>query len=136
MIRASAQKDIPAIKALMQSEDGFWSETWRSDTLERGLTSSAGLSFVWDEANQILGFVCAHDLGFRGYLSELVVAPGARSRGIGEALVRHVEQILGERGCTVLISDVWKNAVNFYRLLGWSEPDVVLLRKRLEKKHE
>ena len=81
MIRATTQNDIPAIKALMQSEEGFWSEAWRSDTLKRGLTSSAGLSFVWDEANQILGFVCAHDLGFRGYLSELVVAAGARSRG-------------------------------------------------------
>ncbi len=133
MIRPVTQDDIPAIKGLMQSEPGFWSDAWRSDALERGITSSSGLSFVWDETSQILGFVCAHDLGFRGYLSELVVAPGSRSRGIGEALVRHVERILGERGCTVLISDVWKDAVSFYRLLGWSEPDVVLLRKQLVK---
>jgi len=31
-------------------------------------------------------------------------------------------------------ADVWKDAVGFYRALGWSEPDVILLRKKLEPK--
>jgi predicted N-acetyltransferase YhbS len=69
MIRQATQNDIPAIKALMQSEPGFWQESWRHDVLERGLVASGGLSFVWDEAGQVLGFACAHDLGFRAYLS-------------------------------------------------------------------
>jgi len=45
--------------------------------------------------------------------------------------VRQVEQELTERNCAVLISDVWKNAEGFYRALGWTSPDVVLLRQRL-----
>ena len=79
----------------------------------------------------MLGFVCAHDLGFRAYLSELIVAPNARHKGIGHRLVEHIENTLRTRGCPVLISDVWRSAEGFYRPLGWSEPDVTLLCKRL-----
>jgi predicted N-acetyltransferase YhbS len=131
MIRQATPNDITAIKALMQSEPGFWHDSWRNDVLERGLAAADGLAFVWDEAGQILGFVCANDLGFRAYLNELIVVRKARTRGIGTRLVQKVEQELRSRGCAILISDVWRDAVGFYRALGWSEPDVTLLRKKL-----
>lgn len=86
MIRSVTKEDIPNIRKLMESEPGFWQESWRYDVLERGLDSAGGLAFVWEETGQILGFVCAHDLGFRGYLSELIVAKSARNRGIGKHL--------------------------------------------------
>jgi hypothetical protein len=57
----------------MRSEPGFWQDSWREDVLERGLDASGGLAFVWEEGGQILGFICAHDLRFRAYLSELIV---------------------------------------------------------------
>jgi predicted N-acetyltransferase YhbS len=134
MIRKVEQNDIPAIKALMQSEPGFWQDVWRPDVLERGLASSGDLSFVWEEDGQVIGFVCAHDFGFRSYLSELIVKRSARNRDIGTKLVERIHQELSERGCAVLISDVWKDAEDFYKALGWSEPDAKLLRKRLEVK--
>lgn len=115
----------------MQSVPGLWHEDWREDVLERAIRSADGLAFVWADGAQILGFVCAHDLGFRGYLSALVVAEKARGRGIGRQLVRQVERELAARGCVVLISDVWKGAEGFYRALGWASPDVILLRHRL-----
>jgi predicted N-acetyltransferase YhbS len=131
MIRQATQKDIPAIRALMQSEPGFWQDSWRHDVLERALVSSGGIAFVWEEGGQVLGFVCAHDLGFRGYLSELILKNSERGRGIGTKLVDQVYQEVSARGCSVLISDVWHDAEEFYKSLGWSEPDVKLLRKRL-----
>ena len=133
MIRQATPNDIPTIKALMQSEPGFWHDSWRSDVLERGLAAADGLAFVWDEAGQILGFVCANDLGFRAYLNELIVAREARARGIGTRLVQKIEQELRSRGCATLISDVWRDAVGFYGALGWSEPDVTFLRKKLDE---
>jgi len=133
MIRQATRGDIPRIKGLMQSEPGLWQDSWCDDVLDVAIESAAGLGLVWEEAGRILGFVCAHDLGFRGYLSELVVAGSARSRGIGKSLVRHVEQELASRGRGVLIADVWQDAQRFYRSLGWSEPEVVLLRKKLEQ---
>ena len=132
MIRQATPDDIAAIETLMQSEPGFWQEWWGDDVLERTLTAPSTLAFVWEEGRQIIGFVCAHDLGFRGYLSELIVAQPERSRGIARQLVRKIEHALGARGCAILIADVWHDAAGFYRSLGWSEPDVQLLRRKLD----
>lgn len=131
MIRSATHNDIQAIKSLMQSVPGFWNDSWRGDVLERGLDSSLGLAFVYDEGEKVVGFICAHDLGFRAYLSELVVAEEVRGRGIGQQLVRKVESELIARGCTILISDVWRDAEGFYRSLGWSSPEVMLLSRQL-----
>jgi ribosomal protein S18 acetylase RimI-like enzyme len=131
MIRTATEDDIPNIQLLMKSVPGFWHASWRDDVLERSIHSAEGLTFVCDYDGRIVGFVCAHDLGFRGYLSAIVVAEEFRDRGIGKQLVRRVEKELAARGCDILISDVWRNAEGFYRALGWTPPNVVLLRKRL-----
>ena len=115
----------------MESEPGFWQPGWSNATLVKAIDAAKGLALVWQSESRILGFVCAHDLGFRGYLSELVVAREARHQGIGRKLVGAVEERLAGRGHTTLIADVWHRAVPFYRSLGWSAPDVVLLRQKL-----
>ena len=131
MIREAKENDIPAIRAIMKAEPGFWQDRWPADALEHGLKAAAGLAFVCVENQEIIGFVCGHDLGFRAYLSELVVARANRDQGIGRQLVAHLEAELASRGCAVLISDVWKDARGFYESMGWSAPDTVLLRKGL-----
>ena len=131
MIRQATTSDVAAITTLMRSQAGFWQPCWRKDVVERGLAASDGLCFVWENAGQILGFACAHDLGFRAYLSELIVSEGNRHRGIGKKLVERVHQELTARGCAILISDVWRDAEAFYRSLGWEEPDALLLCRRL-----
>jgi len=115
----------------MKSVKDFWDDSWREDVIRQGITSSNGLSFVYEQKGEILGFVCAHDLGFRGYLSELIVAPKIQGKGIGKKLLCKVENKLQEKGCKILISDIWQDSVRFYLKLGWSEPNVKLLRKKL-----
>jgi len=90
-------------------------------------------SLSWEQGFRILGFVCAHDFGFRAYLSELVVDPDSLHRGITR-LIRAVEESLRQKGQRVLIADVWRDAELFYRSLGWKSPDAVLLRQQLAKK--
>lgn len=131
MLRLATEKDIPGIRALLESVPGFWHSEWRRDVLKRGLDAADGLAFVCEEAGEIVGFICAHDVGFLGYLSALVVSENARGQGVGQELVQQVEQSLAGRGCAVVITDAWKDAEGFYRRLGWESPDVVLLRKRL-----
>jgi predicted N-acetyltransferase YhbS len=131
MIRKATSDDISAIRSLMKSVQGVWQKSWREDVLEQGIDSANGLAFIWEEEKEILGFICAHDLCFRGYISELVVAEKARKKGIGKKLVESVHDKLIERGCSVVIADVWRDAENFYRKLGWDSPDVILLAKRL-----
>lgn len=119
------------IRELIQSVPGLWHGEWRRDALEQACHASNGLAFVWEEDKKILGFSCTHDVGFLAYLSLLVVAETARGQGIATQLLRHTEQVLIERGCATLISDVWNDAVGFYESLGWSPPAVVLLRHHL-----
>ena len=44
---------------------------------------------------------------------------------------QHNERELAAWGCVTMISDVWQDAVGFYKKLGWSTPGAVLLRRRL-----
>ncbi|GLI33799.1 GNAT family N-acetyltransferase [Desulforhabdus amnigena] len=131
MIRVAKRKDVPAIRELMESEPGFWQGDWSDEILVKAIGTAAGLALVWEENAHILGFACAHDLGFRAYLSELIVAPTEKGRGIGKGLLKHIEMQLADRGVHILIADVWHDAVPFYRALGWEPPGVVLLRRKL-----
>jgi GNAT superfamily N-acetyltransferase len=131
MIRTADKKDIPEIIGLMKSEPGFWDELWRDNALEIGIDAANGLSFIFEDKGKIVGFACAHDFGFRAYLSELIISREYRNKGIGESLINRIENTLSEIGCKILISDVWKGALPFYRSIGWSEPDVLLMRKNL-----
>jgi GNAT superfamily N-acetyltransferase len=115
----------------MEAEPGFWQRDWSESTL--AIETAGDLALVWEEETSIVGFVCAHDLGFRAYLSELIVTRAARGRGIGKSLVEHIETELARRGHRILIADVWHNAEPFYRSLGWEPRDVVLLRRKLDR---
>ncbi len=131
MIRTAHTKDISNIMELMKSEPGFWGESWRENVLELGIDAANGLAFVQEDNGKIVGFACAHDLGYRAYLSELIISWKYRNKGIGKSLITRIENELSERGCKILISDVWKDSTEFYRSLGWSEPDAMLMRKIL-----
>jgi GNAT superfamily N-acetyltransferase len=131
MIREADRKDVPAIRKLMESVPGFWRKDWSDETIIKAIGAAADLALIWEEDTHIKGFACAHDLGFRAYLSELVVIPSKQGRGIGKELIRRIEMHLTDRGTNILISDVWHDAVPFYLTLGWEPPDDVLLRRKL-----
>jgi ribosomal protein S18 acetylase RimI-like enzyme len=129
VIRTARTTDVESIRLLMKSVPGFWDDTWRPDVLERALISADDLAIVSPSGDAIEGFICAHDLGFRAYVSELIVSPSAQGMGIGSELLSEVDRRLAARGCAVAIADVWRDAEGFYRAQGWSPPSVVLLRK-------
>jgi ribosomal protein S18 acetylase RimI-like enzyme len=133
MIREALASDVQKIRSLMQAVPGFWQPWWSDETIASAIGSANALAFVWECDSQILGFVCAYDLGFRAYLTELVVASEARKQGIGTSLVQAVEEALRGRGQRILIADVWRDAEQFYRSRGWEPPDVILLRQRLSQ---
>jgi GNAT superfamily N-acetyltransferase len=135
MVREAFTSDISAIRALMQTVPGFWQPWWSEMTIDTAIKSAQGLAFVWEVNSEVLGFVCAHDLGFRAYLSELVVDNRARHQGVATKLIGAVEQVLIGRGQQVLIADAWRDAVPFYKSLGWEPPDVTLLRQRLKTRN-
>jgi ribosomal protein S18 acetylase RimI-like enzyme len=131
MLREAITADASAIRCLMQRVPGFWQTWWSDQTIRVAVESAKGLALVWESDSQIVGFICAHDLGFRAYLSELIVDPGMQQHGIGTRLVIAVEDILRTRKQQTIIADVWLEATQFYQSLGWSAPDAMLLRHRL-----
>ncbi|WP_428307273.1 GNAT family N-acetyltransferase [Lacipirellula sp.] len=149
-IRLAEPADAAAIAQLMQAEPAFWHPSWSPELIARTLAASTTIAFVTLAAAEpetvpllaspavqtqptppIAGFACAHNLGFRGYLSELIVAPSSRGQGHASALLAVIEQRLADEGCPLIIADVWRAAQEFYRQQGWTPPDAVLLRKHL-----
>ncbi len=131
MIRKTKPSDYKQVESLMKSIDGFWDKKWREDVVGLSVNLSDDLSFVYVHKDKMVGFVCVHDCGFRAYLSELVVDPSMQGQGIAKKLLLKVENELRKRKCEILIADVWKEAVGFYKNQGWSEPNVILLRKKI-----
>lgn len=131
MIRLANHMEMDQIRDLVNSVPEMAEDYGREGSLEQAMDMSDGLAFVWDEDDEIQGFICAHDLGFRGYISILVVGEPFRGRGIGRKLVEYVEKELAARCCPKVISDVGFFAKDFFHHLGYSEPKCVLLRKDL-----
>ena len=63
-IRVAQSGDVPAIEQLLRSVPGVWQPIWRDDVVEPALRAADGLAYVATE-HDLIGFGCAHDLGFR-----------------------------------------------------------------------
>jgi ribosomal protein S18 acetylase RimI-like enzyme len=133
-IRAFSKSDEPAVVALW--EQCRLTRPWndpRKD-IARKLAVQPELFLVGVENGSIVATVMAGYEGHRGWVNYLAVAPAFRGRGLGRALMEHVEQLLMERGCpkvSLLVRAENPDAVEFYRRVGYSQDRVVALGKRL-----
>lgn len=130
-IRLATVDDAERVVVLMKSVQGVWQRGWRPDSVQRSIAAADGLAFVATNADAIIGFVSGHDLGFRGYLSELVVAERHQRTGVGSALLKAFERALADRHCRLVIADVYPPAAAFYAARGWKSSRAVLLARRL-----
>jgi len=126
-------EDSKTVTDLLQSIPGVWQPTWRPDSVQRSITAADGLAFIAVEHGQIIGFICGHDLGFRAYLSEFAVAESRQRSGIGSALLHRFELALAQRGCQLVVGDVYPPAEPFYRTHGWAAPSAILLSHPISK---
>ena len=130
-IREFQDADTPALLAL-------WGEVFPYDTphnepslsLRRKRAEGDGLILVAEDGGTLAGAVMGGYDGHRGWVYSLAVAPGARRRGVGTALVRGLEALLRGRGCLKLNLQVRADnaaVVAFYESLGFAvEPRVSL----------
>ena len=115
-------RDKNAAAALMAASD-----PWRKLGLRKehcAKTFSVPFRETWAarEGKAIAGFVVITMYGtFRGYIQVLFVAPGFRSAGLGEALMRFAEAKIFARTPNVFlcVSSFNKGASRFYRRLGY-----------------
>jgi ribosomal protein S18 acetylase RimI-like enzyme len=98
------------------------------------LAVQRGLFFVARLDGRLVGTVMGGYDGHRGWVYSLAVGPDMRRRGIGTALMRHVERELVSRGCPkVNLQVLASNAatVAFYQKLGYSVEERVSMGKFL-----
>ncbi len=104
-------------------------------TIRQKLALQCDLFFVALLDGVLVGTVMAGYDGHRGWIYSLCVNPEVRRRGIGTALMKHVERELRERGCPkVNLQVLASNAatVSFYQKLGYSVEERVSMGKVLE----
>lgn len=128
MIRASVPADLPAVFAIIndaaQAYRGVipadrWHEPYMPrEELEREI--AAGVTFfLFEEEGRVTGVMGIQDKGEVALIRHAYVAPGAQRRGIGRALLRHLERLTDK---PVLIG-TWAAAtwaIDFYVRNGFS----------------
>jgi len=134
MIRSAKSSDEAEIKTLLVSTPSVWQDRWRDNTISVAIESAGELALVALKNDKIVGFSCAHDTGFRAYLSKMVVAESEQGKGIGSMLLKKTEEMLTGRGCRLIIADAYPPAENFYKKLGWSNPSSVLISKLIDER--
>jgi ribosomal protein S18 acetylase RimI-like enzyme len=96
----------------------------------RKVAAGDGLFFVATIDELVVGTVMGGYDGHRGWIYSLAVLPSHQRRGIGAALVHHIEQALAARGCPKVNLQVRASnsaVVAFYESLGYAvEPRISL----------
>jgi ribosomal protein S18 acetylase RimI-like enzyme len=134
-IRAFRESDQPSVVALWT--DVFAYPAPHNDPrriIEHKLALQPELFYVAVLDGQLVGTVMGGYDGHRGWIYSLAVRGDIRGRGIGTALMRHVEQELENIGCPKInLQVVASNAdvVRFYQKLGYVTEERVSMGKIL-----
>ena len=133
-IRAYQARDEGTVVSLWE-ECGLtrpWNDP-RKD-IARKLAIQPDLFLVGTLEGQLIATVMAGYEGHRGWVNYLAVAPKARGRGFGRALMERAERLLLNLGCPKLNIQVRSSNADvlaFYRAIGYVPEAMVSLGKRL-----
>lgn len=121
---------------------GLWGEAfprnppWNAPAknIRTKLTVQPELFVVAEFDELVIGTAMAGFDGHRGWVYFLAVAKAHRRRGVGQALMRHVEAALRDLGCAKLnlqVREDNEDALSFYRRIGFSPDARISMGKRL-----
>jgi ribosomal protein S18 acetylase RimI-like enzyme len=134
-IRPFHASDEPAVVALLTAVFGYSSPHNQPEAVIRSkLTIQRELFCVALLDGSLVGTIMGGYDGHRGWIYSLAVSPEVRRRGVGAALLRHVEQALRERGCPKINLQVLASnaeVVAFYEKLGYAVEERVSMGKVL-----
>jgi len=110
-----------------------WNDPRRD--IRRKLRVGPEMFLVGCEGGRVIATVMAGYDGHRGWINYLAVAAGYRRSGIGRRMMEEAEALLRAAGCPKINLQVRsgnKQAMQFYRRIGFTADDVVSFGKRLE----
>ena len=119
-IRSVELPDLPGIAAI---ESASFSDPWSVRDFRE--SAASGIPFLVAEADgAVVGYIIAHHGGGEAEILNLGVAPAARRRGVGRALVGAILVALHETGVGAVFLEVRESntaAQRLYGALGFSE---------------
>jgi len=116
-IRPATEADLPAIAAL---ERRCFADPWSADSFRAFLP---GVALLAEDGSGLLGYVFALHAADVGEILNVAVAPEARRRGVGAALVERACAFLVGLGADTVFLEVRESNVAaqaLYRGLGFS----------------
>lgn len=118
--------DLDALAALFRGV-GWGARGGEPRLLAKAIAGSRWVVSAWDEG-ALVGFARAISDGVTtAYVTDVVVAPSHRRRGIARALM---QQLLAGRDHVQFVLRAEPDLHPFYRQLGFGDPDRVLRRPR------
>ena len=134
-IRPFAEADRAQVISLWRDCDLVKPQNDPDKDIDRKLRVNGELFLVGEVDGEVVASVMAGYEGHRGWVNYLAVAPSARRRGYGEAMMAEVEQRLDALGCPKInlqIRETNTEVIAFYRSIGYLEDKVVSMGKRLD----
>ncbi len=133
-LRPFEDRDTDAVIALWQSAG--LTRPWNDPALDirRKSQVQPELFVVAELDGAPVGTVMAGYDGHRGWINYLATSPALRGRGIGAALLAHVEARLVELGCPKVQLQIRPEndiVVGFYEQFGFERFDTIDMGKRL-----
>jgi ribosomal protein S18 acetylase RimI-like enzyme len=108
-----------------------------SRVIRQKVASGCDLFFVARKEGGVVGTVIGGYDGHRGWVYRLAVDPRYRSRGIGAALMGHLERALAERGCPKINLQIHGSNAEvaaFYERIGYRVEDRVSMGKDITER--
>lgn len=102
--------------------------------IRRKLEVAPELFLVGEWESEIVATTMAGYEGHRGWINYLAVAPHLQKKGYGREIMEHAEKLLRGRGCPKINLQVRagnKEAIEFYKRIGFTVDDVVSMGRRL-----
>jgi ribosomal protein S18 acetylase RimI-like enzyme len=134
-IRPFHESDEPEVIALWTEVFGYTAAHNRPEAVIRQkLAVQRELFLVARLDGRLAGTVLGGYDGHRGWVYSLAVPPDLRRRGVGTALMRHVEREMASRGCPKINLQVLATnaaTVAFYEKLGYSVEERISMGKVL-----
>jgi GNAT superfamily N-acetyltransferase len=134
-VRPARPEDWPAVAGLLvELGRGVAAGTAEDATHQMQFTGHLrridSVTLVADDAGEVVGVVDMEyhqrlgDHRPQARVNDLVVAEGARGRGVGTALLSRAEELARKRGCfrMALVTASWRDTTTaFYKREGWGD---------------